>query len=52
MKKIAAHHIVLPDGTVLHQEVVVIDDNGNVISHHKLQHEEAFVEWFPGTVEL
>ncbi len=52
MRKVAAHHIELPDGTVLHQEVVVIDDNGNIISHHKLQHEEPYVEWFPGTVRL
>lgn len=47
-RKIAAHRIWLPDGTCLHHEVIVLDDEGKVLSHHPLQAEEPFVEWHVG----
>lgn len=52
MRKIAAHRIVLEDGTLLHSEVVVLDDSGRVQKHYPLQGEEPFLEWYPGEIDL
>lgn len=52
MKRIAAHRIILPTGEVLFQEVVTLDDEGRVVEHHPLQHEEAGVEWYVGEIKL
>lgn len=52
MRKIAAHRVVLPDGTVFCKEVVVVDEDGRILSHRPLRGEEASVEWYPGEVAL
>lgn len=52
MRKIAAHRIVLPDGTVLHKEIVVLDDQNRVVDHYPLVREEANVEFYVGEYHL
>lgn len=52
MRKIAAHRIVLPDGMHLAMSVVVLDERGQVVSHHPLKCEEAGVEFYPGEIDL
>lgn len=52
MKKIAAHRVILVDGTVLPMEVVTLDESGQVVEHHKLTHEEAGVEWYGGEYRI
>lgn len=48
MRRIASHRIVMPDGSILTNHVVVLDDDGRVLSFHPLQGEEPFTEWIPG----
>lgn len=52
MRKVAAHRILLPDGRILHKEVVTLDDEGHVVEHHPLRHEEAGVEWYCGEYRI
>lgn len=44
-KQIAFAEVVLPDGEILHREVVVFDENLKAVSHFPLTHEIAFTEW-------
>ena len=48
-RRLAYHHIALPDGTRQDMVVVEVDEQGNYLAHHPLQGEEAFVEWKGGT---
>lgn len=52
MKKIAAHRIIFPDGTVLPLTVVILDDNNRLISTHPLCQEEPNVEFYHGDYRL
>ena len=52
MRKVAAHRIILPSGDVLHQEVVTLNDKGEVLEHHPLQGEEPSVEWYVGELKI
>lgn len=51
-RKLAYHHIVLPDGNREDMVVVEVDEQGHYLSHHALQGEEPFVEWVGGTFEI
>ena len=52
-RKIAVHHLVLPDGTCQGQAVVELDrQSGEVIRWYPLLQEEPFVEWVGGTYRL
>lgn len=48
MKRIASHRIILPDGRILQNHVVVLEDDGRLVSFHPLQGEEPFTQWIPG----
>ena len=52
MRKVAAHRVILTDGTILQMEVVTLDESGQVLEHHKLTHEEAGVEWYGGEYRI
>lgn len=52
MTRRAYNRVILPDGTVLHQQVVVMDEQGKLIHHHDLTVEEPFTEWIGGTLDL
>ncbi len=44
----AYNYIKMPGNKVERQVVVVTDDNGRYVSHHKLTAEEPFTEWVGG----
>ena len=51
-RKIAVHHLQLPDGTTCGPSVVEFFPNGQVIHWHPLDREEPQTEWLGGTVHL
>lgn len=51
-RKIAVHHLQLPDGTLCGQSVVVLNLSGQVIRWYPLSQEESQTEWLGGTVRL
>ena len=51
-RKIAVHHLQLPDGTICGQSVVVLNLSGQVIRWYPLSQEESQTEWLGGTVRL
>ena len=51
-RKIAVHHLQLPDGTTLGPSVVEYTPNGQVIHWHPLDREESQTEWLGGTARL
>ncbi|MBO4906456.1 MAG: hypothetical protein J5486_05405 [Bacteroidaceae bacterium] len=52
MTRRAYNRVILPDGNICNQHVVVTDDSGNIIAHYPLTSEEAFTEWIGGTLDL
>ncbi|MDD7080339.1 MAG: hypothetical protein PUI06_06295 [Prevotella sp.] len=44
-RQIAYSKVILPSGIVLHREVIVFDECGNVLRHFPLTEELPFVEW-------
>lgn len=51
-RKIAVHHLVLPDGSSLGKSVVELNSSGQVTHWHPLDREEPQTEWLGGTVHL
>lgn len=51
-RKIAVHHLRLPDGTTYGQSVVELNPCGQVIHWHPLDREEPQTEWLGGTARL
>lgn len=51
-RKIAVHHLQLPDGTTCGPSVVEYTHCGQVIQWHPLDREEPQTEWLGGTVRL
>ena len=50
--KRAYHDILLPDGTLQRGPIIVeTDKDGHLLSWHKLQEEEPFVEWIGETFD-
>lgn len=47
-RTIAVLRLHLPDGKVLHNQLLVLDDWGEIISYCPLHQEVAFCEWFRG----
>ena len=48
----AYNRVILPDGTLCRQHVIVQDTQGNVTDHYPLSSEEPFTEWMGGTLNL
>ena len=51
-RKLAYHHIILPNGEKQDMVVVEVDEQGHYLSHYPLQGEEPFVEWVGGTYSM
>ena len=51
-RRLACHHLILPDGTACGMSVVEVDTKGRYLSHHPLLGEEPFVEWVGGTLNF
>lgn len=47
-RQIAVLRLHLPDGSVHSNQLLTLDENGNIISHAPLHKEVAFCEWFRG----
>ncbi len=52
MKKRAYHHVIAPDGQTLSQCIVEFDPQGRAVRWYTFAHEEPFVEWIGGTLDL
>ncbi len=52
MTKRGYHHVITPDGQTLTQCIVVFDQQGNPVQWYPFTHEEPFVEWVGGTLDL
>lgn len=52
MKHRAYNKVILPDGTMHLQHVVVTDADGCVADHYPLTAELPFIEWIGGTLDL
>lgn len=52
MTRRAYNRVILPDGIICYQQVIVTDDSGNIIDHYPLTAEEPFTEWIGGTIDL
>ncbi len=52
MKKCGYHHVITPDGQTLTQCIVVFDRHGNPVQWYPFTHEEPFVEWLGGMLDL
>lgn len=50
--RIAVARLHLPNGEVLNNQVVSIDEEGYVHAYFPLQTEDAFTEWFKGDAYL
>lgn len=46
------HKLILADGTVHHQVIVDMADDGSLLAFHTFSQEEPFVEWIGGTLDL
>ena len=51
-RKLAVHHLVLPDGTRYGQSVVELNSSGKVTHWHPLDRAEPRTEWVGGTLYL
>lgn len=50
-RQIASHELITPEGKLLTQQVVLLDE-GYVVKVHPLDGEQAHTEWFPGRITL
>ena len=52
IRKIAAHHLLLPDGTTCGRSLVEINSSGRVTRWCPLNREEPQTEWLGGSIRL
>ncbi len=52
MKKRGYHRVITPDGNCLTQCIVVFDWQDKPVRWYPFIHEEPFVEWIGGTLDL
>lgn len=48
----AYHRLILPDGQNVGPAVVLLDEQGKLLSWHKLEEEEPFTEWMGGEYKI
>lgn len=48
IKQIAVLRLHMPDGSVLPNQLINLDESGRIVSFSPLEHEVAFCEWYRG----
>lgn len=50
MRRCGAHEVITANGDVLHQAVVEISEDGNVVNYYEFRDELPMTEWLGGTI--
>ena len=51
MRRCGAHEVILPEGHVLRQAVVEVEE-GRVVNYYEFRDELPMTEWLGGTIEV